>query len=105
LSGGQRQRLAIARAMIRNPRILLLDEVTTALDPSTETSVNAMLARIGRRRTVLSVTHRLAAAHDADQILVFDHGRLVERGAHDELVAANGAYRTLWEKQSGFEVS
>jgi ATP-binding cassette subfamily B protein len=105
LSGGQRQRLAIARALIRDPRILLLDEVTTALDPSMETSVNATLARVGQGRTVVSVTHRLAAARNADQILVFDHGRLVERGTHDDLFAGSGLYRTLWDKQSGFEVS
>jgi ATP-binding cassette subfamily B protein len=105
LSSGHRQRLAIARALIRDPRIILLDEVTTALDPAAERAVNAMLARVGDGRTVVSVTHRLAAARDADEILVLDHGRLVERGRHDDLFAAEGLYRTLWDKQGGFEVS
>jgi ATP-binding cassette subfamily B protein len=105
LSAGQRQRLAIARALIRDPRIVLLDEVTTALDPAAERAVNAMLARVGEGRTVVSVTHRLAAARDADEILVLDRGGLVERGRHDDLFAAQGIYRTLWDKQGGFEVS
>lgn len=105
LSGGQRQRLAVARALIRNPRLLLLDEVTSALDPATEASLNDTIARIGEGRTVISVTHRLATAQRAQMILVFDRGVLVERGTHDELLAAAGTYRSLWDKQSGFEVS
>jgi ATP-binding cassette subfamily B protein len=105
LSGGHRQRLAIARAMIRNPRIVLLDEVTTALDPAAESAVNSMLARVGVGRTVVSVTHRLVAARDADEILVLDRGRIAERGTHADLFAAEGIYRRLWEKQSGFDVS
>ena len=105
LSGGQRQRLAIARAMIRDPRVLLVDEVTTALDPATEASVTATLVGLASERTVVSVTHRLAMASRADQILVFDRGRLVEHGSHDELLAHRGLYRGLWDKQSGFEVS
>jgi ATP-binding cassette, subfamily B, bacterial len=105
LSGGQRQRLAIARAMIREPRILLLDEVTTALDPITESAIHEMLNRVGRSRTVVTATHRLAAATNADLIVVLDGGRVVEHGRHDELLAADGVYRRLWEKQSGFAVS
>ena len=105
LSGGQRQRLAVARALVRNPRFLLLDEVTTALDPATEASLNETLARVGEGRTLISVTHRLATAQQAHQILVFDRGVLVEHGTHHELLAADGTYRGLWEKQSGFEVS
>ena len=105
LSGGQRQRLAVARAMIRDPRVLLLDEVTTALDPMTEASLNETIAGVGIGRTLISVTHRLAVARQAQQILVFDHGVLVERGSHDELLAADGTYRKLWEKQSGFTVT
>ena len=105
LSGGQRQRLAVARALVRDPRLLLLDEVTTALDPATEASLNDTIARVGEGRTLISVTHRLATAQRSHQILVFDRGVLVERGTHDELLAAKGTYRSLWEKQKGFEVS
>jgi ATP-binding cassette subfamily B protein len=105
LSGGLQQRLAIARAMIRDPRILLLDEVTTALDPVTEAAIHQMIEQAAGGRTVVAATHRLAAARTADEIFVMDAGRLVERGHHDELLAANGAYRQLWEKQSGFDVS
>ena len=105
LSEGQRQRLAIARAVIRDPRVLVLDEVTTALDPGTEAAISGMLAGVGRDRTVLTVTHRLAAASDADLILVFDRGSLVQSGRHDDLLEVSGMYRTLWDKQSGFEVS
>ncbi|HTW20070.1 MAG TPA: ABC transporter transmembrane domain-containing protein [Mycobacteriales bacterium] len=105
LSGGLQQRLAIARAMIRDPRILLLDEVTTALDPVTEAAIHEMLAHAGAGRTVVAATHRLAAARTADEIVVMEAGRIVERGRHDELLAAGGAYARLWEKQSGFAVS
>jgi ATP-binding cassette, subfamily B, bacterial len=105
LSGGQRQRLAIARALIREPRIILLDEVTTALDPGTEAAIGEVLARTARDRTMISVTHRLAAARLTDRILVFERGRLVEQGSHHELLAERGVYWALWEKQSGFEVS
>ncbi|MGQ0464764.1 MAG: ATP-binding cassette domain-containing protein [Sporichthyaceae bacterium] len=105
LSGGQRQRLAIARALVRDPAILLLDEVTAALDPATERAVNAMLADVAYGRTVVSVTHRLASASQADHILVMDHGRLVGQGTHDDLLRAGGVYADLWEKQSGFHVS
>jgi len=105
LSGGQRQRIAIARALLRNPRILVLDEATSALDPGTESAINATLARIGRGRMVVSVTHRLAAAVEADRICVLDHGRLVESGRHEELLRQGGPYKRLWEKQSGFTLS
>jgi ATP-binding cassette subfamily B protein len=105
LSGGQRQRLAIARALVRNPQVLLLDEVTASLDPATEAAVNATLAELSRGRTVISVTHRLASARQADHILVLDAGRLVEQGVHEQLVTAGGIYQGLWDKQSGLEVS
>ena len=105
LSGGQRQRVAIARAILRDPRILVLDEATSALDPGTEAAINATLARIGRGRMVVSVTHRLAAAIDADRICVLDQGRLVESGCHVELLKRDGPYKRMWEKQSGFQLS
>lgn len=105
LSGGQRQRLAIARALLRDPAILLLDEATSALDPATEQAVNETLRRVARGRTVVSVTHRLSAITHADRIHVFDAGRVVESGRHEELVARHGYYAGLWQKQSGFSLS
>jgi ATP-binding cassette, subfamily B, bacterial len=104
LSGGQRQRLAIARAILRDPAILVLDEATSALDPGTEAAINATLERVAEGRTTITVTHRLAVAKGADRIFVLDQGRLVESGRHDELVAAPGLYQELWRRQSGFTV-
>ncbi len=105
LSGGQRQRVAIARALVRDPRILILDEATSALDPGTEAAINATLARIGRGRMVVAVTHRLASVVQADRIYVLDHGRIVEAGGHGDLLSRNGHYARLWAKQSGFQLS
>jgi ATP-binding cassette subfamily B protein len=105
LSGGQRQRIAIARAILRNPAVLVLDEATSALDPATEYAINATLARLGRGRTTIAVTHRLSTAASADTIFVFEGGRLAEYGRHDSLLAQGGAYSTLWKKQSGFQVT
>ena len=102
LSGGQRQRVAIARILIRNPEILVLDEATSALDPAAESAINATLRRIGRDRTVISVTHRLSSVTRADQIYVFDDGHIVEQGRHEELLNQKGYYSALWQKQSGF---
>ncbi len=99
LSGGQRQRIAIARALLRDPPILLLDEATSALDPESERLVQEAIARLMRHRTVLVIAHRLATVRDADEILVLEEGRLIERGPHAELVARNGRYRKLYELQ------
>ena len=104
LSGGQRQRIAIARAIVRDPLILLLDEATSALDPGVEAAVNDTLSRLARNRTVVSVTHRLSSAVDADCIFVMHAGRLVEQGSHESLLRSGGAYERLWKKQSGFDV-
>jgi|GEM_PF-3071 len=101
LSGGQRQRIAIARAILRNPSILILDEATSALDPRTENAINHTLASLAKGRTTISVTHRLAAAATADRVYVLDRGRLVEQGSHNELLAQGGLYARLYEEQSG----
>jgi ABC-type multidrug transport system fused ATPase/permease subunit len=99
LSGGQRQRVAIARAILADPRILLLDEATSALDTESERLVNEALERLMAGRTSLVIAHRLSTVRDADRILVLNHGRLVESGTHDELMARHGTYRLLAETQ------
>ncbi|WP_141335663.1 ABC transporter transmembrane domain-containing protein [Paenibacillus sp. tmac-D7] len=105
LSGGERQRIAIARAILRNPKLLLLDEVTSALDPATEADINQWIQQIRRHTTIISVTHRLASVVNADRIHVFKEGRIVESGTHQELLQQNGLYYSLWEKQHGFHLS
>lgn len=99
LSGGQRQRLAIARAILRNPAILVLDEATSALDPASESAINETLTRLARTRTVIAVTHRLRSVKRADQTFVLHGGRIVEQGKHQELLDLQGLYNQLWQKQ------
>ena len=105
LSGGQRQRIAIARALLRNPEILILDEATSALDPETEHAVNQTLMNVGKGRTVISVTHRLSSATNADSIFLLKEGSIIEQGRHDELLGGEGLYTQLWQKQTGFTFS
>ncbi len=99
LSGGQRQRIAIARAILANPRILLLDEATSALDSESERLVNEALERLMAGRTSLVIAHRLSTVRHADKILVFNQGKIVESGSHEELLARDGTYRLLVETQ------
>ncbi|HBM15903.1 MAG TPA: hypothetical protein DD381_06125 [Lentisphaeria bacterium] len=100
LSGGQRQRIAIARALLRGGNILILDEATSALDPVSEAAINATLANIAKSgKTIISVTHRLSSAVNMDKIFVMQKGKIVEHGAHQELMQLNGFYRQMWDKQ------
>jgi ATP-binding cassette, subfamily B, bacterial len=99
LSGGQRQRLAIARALVRDPRVLILDEATSALDPHTEAAILQTIEQVGRDRTTIMITHRLTAAVHCDTIFVLEAGRLVEQGSHVALLEQRGLYWRLWSEQ------
>lgn len=101
LSGGERQRLSIARALLKDAPLILLDEATASVDPSAEAEVQRALSALVRGRTVVVIAHRLRNVRDADHILVLDGGRLVEEGTHDQLLARCGAYAALWVRQSG----
>lgn len=99
LSGGQRQRLAIARALLKNPRILLLDEATSSLDSESEAQVQEALNRLMKNRTTFIIAHRLSTVQNADRILVLDDGKIVQDGTHDELIEYGGLYKNLYELQ------
>jgi len=99
-SGGEKQRIAIARTILRNPPVLVLDEATSALDVQTERAVEEALERLAEGRTVIVIAHRLSTVRDADQIVVLDAGRVVERGTHDELLALGGRYAAMVERDS-----
>jgi ABC-type transport system involved in Fe-S cluster assembly fused permease/ATPase subunit len=99
LSGGEKQRVAIARALLKNPEILIFDEATSALDSKSEKAIQAELGRISVSRTTLTIAHRLSTVIDADQILVMEAGRIVERGDHRELLAMGGTYAHMWALQ------
>jgi ATP-binding cassette subfamily B protein len=99
LSGGEKQRVAIARTILKDPAILILDEATSALDSATEADIQSALGTVSQSRTTLVIAHRLSTVTDADEIIVLSAGRIVERGSHDALLAANGAYAEMWALQ------
>ena len=99
VSGGEKQRIAIARVLLKDPPILILDEATSSLDSLAEQAVLGALDEVARYRTTLVIAHRLSTIRDADSILVLDHGQVLEQGSHDSLLAAGGAYARLWQQQ------
>ena len=99
LSGGEKQRVAIARTLLKDPPILILDEATSALDSRTEAAIQETLRRIERGRTSIVIAHRLSTVVDADQIVVLDEGRIVERGTHRQLLVKRGLYTEMWLRQ------
>ncbi|MES1023295.1 ABC transporter ATP-binding protein [Gloeocapsa sp. BRSZ] len=101
LSGGQRQRIAIARAVLKNPPILILDEATSAVDNETEAAIQRSLEKITMNRTTIAIAHRLSTVRNADCIYVMEYGKLVEKGTHEQLIAQQGIYASLWRVQSG----
>ncbi|GAW24539.1 hypothetical protein ANO14919_141260 [Xylariales sp. No.14919] len=103
LSGGEKQRVAIARTLLKNPKIIMLDEATSALDTHTEQQIQSRLANIGRGRTMLIIAHRLSTITHADQILVLSQGTIVEKGTHEELLELNGKYASMWNRQAKAE--
>jgi len=105
LSGGEKQRVAIARTILKNPPILILDEATSALDTATEQEIQASLRALSRNRTVFTIAHRLSTVIDADEIVVLDHGHVIERGGHAALLAQGGVFADMWNRQETSEAA
>ena len=105
LSGGEKQRVAIARTILKNPDILIFDEATSALDSKSEKRIQTELRRIALNRTTLTIAHRLSTIADADQILVMERGRIIERGTHSQLLETHGAYAQMWQLQQQEEIN
>ena len=103
LSGGQRQRIAIARAILKNAPILVLDEATSALDSANERAIQSELQSVAQNKTTLVIAHRLSTVVDAHEIIVLEHGRILERGPHAELLAKGGRYAQMWALQQSAE--
>lgn len=103
LSGGQKQRLSLARALADDPAILIMDDTTSAVDMETEAEIQHHLQELDTAKTIVTIAHRISSVKDADLILVLEHGRIVERGTHEELVAAHGRYWEIYRKQLGLQ--
>ena len=100
LSGGERQRISIARALLIDPRILIMDEATSSVDSQTEKEIQKALDNLVQGRTTIAIAHRLSTLHKADRLVVLDRGQVVEVGSHDELMAKQGAYYDLYQAQA-----
>ena len=103
MSGGQKQRLSLARALADNPSILIMDDTTSAVDMETEAEIQRHLRDLDEKKTIVTIAHRISSVKDSDLILVLEHGRIVERGTHDELVASHGRYWQIYSKQLGVD--